>query len=93
MTLRSYSGHVIKPVGQTKGNITVGKKYYDIIFQVVSGNVKPILGKETCERLGLLVRHELVDAMNVVDAVDAMKAACAQAPHPGETRDADCAGA
>ena len=72
VTLRSYSGHTIKPLGQTKGNVQIGKKEYDIIFQVVSGQVKPILGKQTCEKLGLLVRNEVVDVVSAAQAPDSV---------------------
>ncbi|XP_032895940.1 uncharacterized protein LOC116985324 [Amblyraja radiata] len=64
VTLRSFSGHTMKPVGQAKGNVKVGKKEYRFVFQIVRRNVKPIFGKLTCEKLGLLVRKEAVDGVS-----------------------------
>ena len=54
--LRSYSGHTIKPAGF----VTLPVKYKDrtinLNFHVVKMIVKPILGVNSCEGLGLVSR-------------------------------------
>ncbi|XP_038075960.1 uncharacterized protein K02A2.6-like [Patiria miniata] len=59
-SLKSYSGHKIKALGKTIANLKVGTgtgcTTQQVVFQVVSGNVKPILGLKTCQRLGLIKR-------------------------------------
>ena len=57
--LRSYSGHKMEPVGEVTAEVRVGKNNHVSTFQVVRGNVKAILGKKTCEELGLLERKSV----------------------------------
>ena len=61
ITLRSYSGHAMKPLGETKCNVMVGKSAYFLTFQVVGGGVKPILGMRACERMNLIKRCMIDD--------------------------------
>ena len=61
VTLRSYSGHTMKPIGKTTCDVLVGKKKYSLTFEVVVGNVKPLLGMKACDELNLLKRCESVD--------------------------------
>ncbi|XP_063955531.1 uncharacterized protein K02A2.6-like [Lytechinus pictus] len=56
VTLRSYSGHAMKPIGQTKCKVVVGKSVYFLTFQVVDGGVKPILGMRACKHMNLIQR-------------------------------------
>ena len=63
VVLRSYSNHKIKPIGQVKLCVQVGKKAQHVQFQVVDDDVSPILGRETCELLGLVQRG----SVNAVD--------------------------
>ncbi|KAG1654266.1 hypothetical protein GQR58_025141 [Nymphon striatum] len=56
IALRSYSGHNIKCRGKTLAEVKLGLKSYKILFYVVNGDSHPILGKHTCEKLGLLTK-------------------------------------
>ena len=47
--LRPYSGHHLSPIGQALLNVNGS----NIKFQIVS-DVDPILGRDTCEQLGLI---------------------------------------
>ena len=55
--LRSYSGHRIMPVGETD----ILLKGLLVTFQVVDLDVFPILGRDTCSNLGLIVRVMNID--------------------------------
>eukprot|EP00057_Strongylocentrotus_purpuratus_P020155 XP_011674629.1 PREDICTED: uncharacterized protein LOC105443305 [Strongylocentrotus purpuratus] len=61
VTLRSYSRHIMKPVGKTRCKVLVGKHEYLLTFQVVGGYGKPLIGRRDCERMNLLKRCEIVD--------------------------------
>ena len=52
--LRSYSGHKIQPKGVVTQACTHKDQRYDLEFQVVDQNVKPILGVTSCKTLGLV---------------------------------------
>ena len=52
--LKSYRGHVIENIGCVDLQADFGGQLVEIPFNVVKGNVKPILGKVTREGLGLL---------------------------------------
>ena len=64
IALKSYSNHIIKPIGQVNIEVKVTRldsndkitysKPIPITFQVVKGSVVPILGRHSCERMGLL---------------------------------------
>ncbi|XP_060084332.1 uncharacterized protein K02A2.6-like [Ylistrum balloti] len=59
--MRSFSGHKIKP----KGKVTLPCKHKDKMyrqdFQAVDQNVKPILGADACQAMGLVKRiHSVV---------------------------------
>ena len=61
-SLRSYSNHVIKPVGQVTLDVKLGSQSqsHPVRFQIVRHAATPILGKNTCADLDLLQR-KLVD--------------------------------
>lgn len=56
LTLKSYSGHVTTPLGQTTAQVSVGKHGYSVSFQMVSGSGKTLLDLKACERMCLLSR-------------------------------------
>ena len=72
--LRSYSDHTITPIGQTNVEINTGKCRITATFQVVRGQKAPLLGKDTCEKTGLLKRVYNVSS----DASSTVKSAKAQ---------------
>ena len=55
--LKSYTGHVIENIGCVDLQVDFGGQLVEIPFNVVRGNVKPILGRVTCEGLGLLKKR------------------------------------
>ena len=44
----------MKPLGEVQLNVSKGPKQYSLKFQVVEGNMRPLLSAETCHNLGLL---------------------------------------
>ena len=52
--LRLFNGSVMKPLGEAKLKVLKEDKQYELKFQVVEGDSKPLLSAETCETLGLL---------------------------------------
>jgi len=44
----------MKPLGEVQFNESEGQSQYSLKFQVVEGNVRPLLLAETCQNLGLL---------------------------------------
>ena len=54
--LRSYSGHTIKPAGFVTLPVKYKDRTIDLNFHVVKMDVKPILGVNSCEGLGLVSR-------------------------------------
>ena len=56
--LISYSRHRIIPKGQSNLVIDLKKRKLNVVFQVVDDG-KPILGRESCEKLGLITRNKL----------------------------------
>lgn len=65
--LRSYSGHKIVSEGTVTLSCRVGNATYDVNFHVVDKDVKPILGADTCEHMGLVERVRHVSPIDVVD--------------------------
>ena len=61
VNLKSYSGHNIENIGEAKIDVTFAGKVYAIQFQIVKGSCRPILGKSTCEVLGLISRNYVFD--------------------------------
>ena len=57
--LKSYTGHVIDNIGCANVDVKFGSTTVSVLFNVVRGDVKPVLGRDTCERLGLLQRGSL----------------------------------
>ena len=64
VTLRSYSGHIMKPVGQAACDVKVGKRIYSLNFQVVADNVRPLLGLRACEEMNLMKRCDIDNVTN-----------------------------
>ena len=84
VTLRSYSGHTMKPIGKTTCDVLVGKRKYSLTFEVVVGNVKPLLGMKACNDLNLLKRCESVSdvASETTHGLASKTAASARNHHP-----------
>ena len=59
MVLKSYTGHTIKQMGRADIDVQFGDRVVKLPFSVVHGDVKPVLGKDTCEHLGFLRRGSL----------------------------------
>ena len=59
--LVSYSGHAIKTIGKYTMVCEHKKKYHDLEFQVIDGNVNPVLGLQACEQLRLIKRVETLE--------------------------------
>ena len=59
--LVSYSGHAIKTIGKCTMVCEHKKKYHDLEFQVIDGNVNPVLGLQACEQLRLIKRVETLE--------------------------------
>ena len=81
VTLKSYSNHLMNPIGQftmfikpltTKAQQQISSnERIPLTFQVVKGEVVPILGKDSCEKMGLLKRVHQVSLENGYDCNDA----------------------
>ena len=54
--LRSYSGHIIKPLGSIKIPCYFNNNIYEIEFQAIEQNATSILGSDTCQKIGLIQR-------------------------------------
>lgn len=66
--LRSYSGHQLKPVGETSVPVKVKDKVHDIKFQIVDQTAETIIGAETCEKLQLVKRiHSVTETKSIND--------------------------
>ena len=60
VTLTSFSGHKIKPVGQCTLLCEYKNKYHNIHFQVVKGKkIAEIIGLTTCAALSLISVNEV----------------------------------
>ena len=57
--LISYTGHVTHDIGYTNVDVKFGNQTVNVVFNVVRGDVKPVLGRDTCASLGLLKRGSL----------------------------------
>ena len=55
--LKSYTGHFIENIDCVDLQVDFGGQLVEIPFNVVRSNIKPILGKVTCEGLGLLKKR------------------------------------
>ena len=65
VVLKTYSNHKMKPVGECHIQVQVDQdKTVDVTLQIVNANVIPILGKTTCEHMGLL--QKTTKALKVV---------------------------
>ena len=58
--LISWSGHAIKPIGQCSLVVEYKDRYYTLEFIVVKGNFTQVLGLDTCNKLSLIKKIELV---------------------------------
>ena len=57
--LKSYTGHVIHNIGYTNVDVKFGNQTVNVVFNVVHGDVKPVLGRDTFVSLGLLKHGSL----------------------------------
>lgn len=58
--LLTYSGHQMSPVGKATLICKYKGKSHEVDFQIIDANAPAILGRETCEKLGMVKRiHEV----------------------------------
>ncbi|KAK3108757.1 hypothetical protein FSP39_014959 [Pinctada imbricata] len=61
-SMRSFSGHKITPVGIVTLLCRYKEENYDVLFHVVNQKgIKPILGADTCDRMKLIQRIDMID--------------------------------
>ena len=65
--LESYAKTCIKPVGKCELSCWVLGKKYQACFQVVNGNYMPLLGRVSCEQMGLIQRINTVRSESILD--------------------------
>ena len=58
--LITFSKDRIKPLGQKTMHVKCKGKKYEVLFQVVQGNLPPILGRKDCARMELISRIDEV---------------------------------
>lgn len=63
--LKSYSGHKMTTNGTITLPCKLGSNMYSVIFHVVDKDVKPVLGADTCEHMGLVKRVHRVDPIEI----------------------------
>ena len=54
--LRSYSGHLIEPVGVVHLQCTRSNQIYNVKFYIVDRDVQPVIGAKTCQVMRLVKR-------------------------------------
>ena len=54
--LRSYSGHLIEPVGVVHLTSTRNNQIYNVNFYIVDRDVQPVIGAKTCQVMRLVKR-------------------------------------
>ena len=65
--LESYSKTCIKPVGRCELTCWVRGHKHQVLFQVVDGSYTPLLGRESCEQLGLVQRISTIGSQGILD--------------------------
>ncbi|UYV74328.1 K02A2.6-like [Cordylochernes scorpioides] len=58
--LENFGGVILKPVGQKYLDCYVKEKKYNLLFQIVNINQKPLLSAKTIEDLNLVTNHDAV---------------------------------
>ena len=64
--LESYSKTCIRPVGKCELPCWVCGERYQVCFQVVDGNYMPILGRSSCENMGLIQRINAIESVSIL---------------------------
>ena len=65
--LESYTKTCIKPVGRCELTCWVRGHKHQVLFQVVDGSYTPLLGRESCEQLGLVQHIGTIGSKNILD--------------------------
>ena len=65
--LESYSKTCIRPVGKCELPCWVRGERYQVCFQVVDGNYMPLLGRSSCEKMGLIQRINAIESVSILD--------------------------
>ena len=65
--LESYSKTCIKPVGRCELTCWVRGHKHQVLFQVVDGSYTPLLGRKSCEQLGLVQRISTIGSKGILD--------------------------
>ena len=65
--LESYSKTCIKPVGRCELTCWVRGHKHQVLFQVVDGSYTPLLGRESCEQLGIVQRISTIRSKGILD--------------------------
>ena len=65
--LESYTKTCIKPVGRCELTCWVRGHKHQVLFQVVNGSYMPLLGRESCEQLGLVQRISTIGSKSILD--------------------------
>ena len=65
--LESYSKTCIKPVGRCELTCWVRGHKHQVLFQVVDGSYTPLLGRESCEQVGLEQRISTIGSKGILD--------------------------
>lgn len=60
--IMSYSNNSVTVVGQTRAKCETKNGTSEVIFKIVAGNYSPILGKRSCEQMGLVARVDNVES-------------------------------
>ena len=76
--LKGYFGDVVQPVGEVELSIQYKDKSYKENFIIVNQNIKPLLGLESCFKLGLMKRiysitKKTLKFMNVINKLSLIK--------------------
>ena len=66
--LKSYSGHIIKPIGSIRLPCYFNSNIFEIEFQVIDQKAPTILGSETCQKVGLVKR--MYNLENPIENID-----------------------
>ncbi|KAL9979645.1 hypothetical protein ACROYT_G017335 [Oculina patagonica] len=65
--LESYSKTSIKPVGKCELTCCVRGQKHQVLFQVVDGSYTPLLGRASCEQMGLIQRINTISSRSILD--------------------------
>lgn len=65
--LESYSKTCIRPVRKCELPCWVRGERYQVCFQVVDGNYMPLLGRSSCESMGLIPPINAIESVSILD--------------------------